>query len=1374
MSKLKKFISDKNGQWAHPGKNTLIPDVNGRITMQGVPYPVYGIDDQGYAMMMMPGGEYQFPGNDVYEIPMAQTGLQMGPRREYVGPTPIVKTNLTPEQVKQKNLQYQLAKQAARIAEKQNRFTTLSGWAPAEDDTTLENAFEIIDPTGMLSWDDAEAAYNDPNMSNLEKYFNYLGAIPAAGKARYLESVLGLAGFINDEGKKINASPAMIKQMGGDPSIPDLSNKGWLSKYQPGGSTEPFLPWHGNYRRPTVIKDNRKVNATSGKPINPNKDLKSGEYDTQLIEDITKAAKYYGLDANELLAVALQETNLGKADWNVGHVIDAPIQTQYILSNPGNRTERGQFNLYRNQIINPDVQDMAAAYKKKMDEAKANNVTDPAMQIQYYNGLGMVYPKTERDYHKFDMSSIYGVPLTPEGISMKENPLYGKRILDLKENVLMADPTLQKYIQDTYNSYTPQAKDRDSFKAFEQAPLLTNKYGGWLQKYQGDEGSSQVGPRIANLPAQPTRQVNVGPTPNLGPTAEQTRAKEKAAEIYKKTNAPEPKKAPKTINAAELRDIDRELRTINRATEVAESTDTPATRDVQKGDVKSFEEFKQNKPDIVPNRLTMPDFSSNISSYQDPEERAKRELRTKYYKEYKPETKEDVTQIQQKLIADGYLDNKKNADGSYKEADGKFGDRTKAAYDAYLTKSLAKPGLDLSNELTRTECGLEGCAQYVSEVTRPYGWALGDAWTMNDYINNHGGKTKYNIYTDPAFRNVKTGDQLKTVTKQVKSKNKASADMFAVGDVIGIFYPPSSHHQEALDDGKGTYNTHVGVVTAIKDGVPVVSHNIHGTLHHDPYNSLNVGWISSPTTSDKVYKPSQRADTVEDKINVYAKDLAGVFAPDMDPDDVARTVKGILTKETHLGKTPATHQDLRQAVRSARGESTDPSDISRGIGKLKTSGLPADVKGFLQISDSEDLTDDAGIKGAVYKYIEGYKVFDDYRKKNPKLGLTDEDVRNMSILSYNQGYDKLSKLGYNKASMTPEEEVAALRKLYTGNVKDVTSTNYKYIPDINIDVGGYRKKIDVGQMLYDREYPEGHPSYIKKVNEYSKRKYGGWLDKYQGNIGSSQVPNKYDLMQMDKPTAVAESINGVVPNMITGPKQVATVQQEAQRLAEKKKELKAKYPKVSIESEEDIYDREKQNNNTAPSNFSKRVQVPGVSGSMVTAYVDPKTGKQWMSPSAQATQNASSEIARGNNIDPIGLGVLTASGAGPLVRTATAAMPLLDAPAVLPYIGEVPWLTAKSVMTAGSAGNSINQIVNPNSALRTDPNAENIAKTVKGLIGLPFGAARGSLLDDFANAGKYLMPGAAAAQKKKGGSTTKNQYINNVPLKPNSWLNKYQ
>ena len=67
-----KFIVDKNGQWKNPGKNTFIPNANGRITMKGVGYPLLGIDDEGNSAVMQPGGEYQFPGNSVYEIPLTE------------------------------------------------------------------------------------------------------------------------------------------------------------------------------------------------------------------------------------------------------------------------------------------------------------------------------------------------------------------------------------------------------------------------------------------------------------------------------------------------------------------------------------------------------------------------------------------------------------------------------------------------------------------------------------------------------------------------------------------------------------------------------------------------------------------------------------------------------------------------------------------------------------------------------------------------------------------------------------------------------------------------------------------------------------------------------------------------------------------------------------------------------------------------------------------------------------------------------------------------------------------------------------------------------------------------------------------------------
>jgi hypothetical protein len=78
------LVVDPRGQWAYPGRDTIVPTSKGRITMQGVPYAVYGEDETGYGQMMYPGGEYQFPGQMVYEKPMMQRG---GPAPLYVSDT---------------------------------------------------------------------------------------------------------------------------------------------------------------------------------------------------------------------------------------------------------------------------------------------------------------------------------------------------------------------------------------------------------------------------------------------------------------------------------------------------------------------------------------------------------------------------------------------------------------------------------------------------------------------------------------------------------------------------------------------------------------------------------------------------------------------------------------------------------------------------------------------------------------------------------------------------------------------------------------------------------------------------------------------------------------------------------------------------------------------------------------------------------------------------------------------------------------------------------------------------------------------------------------------------------------------------------------
>jgi hypothetical protein len=67
-------IKDDRGQWAHPGEITEIDSPY--ITMQGVPYPVLGISDEGDTQMMYPEEEYKFKGKKVTEFPMAKNGIR--------------------------------------------------------------------------------------------------------------------------------------------------------------------------------------------------------------------------------------------------------------------------------------------------------------------------------------------------------------------------------------------------------------------------------------------------------------------------------------------------------------------------------------------------------------------------------------------------------------------------------------------------------------------------------------------------------------------------------------------------------------------------------------------------------------------------------------------------------------------------------------------------------------------------------------------------------------------------------------------------------------------------------------------------------------------------------------------------------------------------------------------------------------------------------------------------------------------------------------------------------------------------------------------------------------------------------------------------
>ena len=67
-------IEDDRGQWAFPGEITKIN--SGNITMEGISYPVYGVDNLGNSQMMYPGQNYQFPGTSVIEYPQIKSRIK--------------------------------------------------------------------------------------------------------------------------------------------------------------------------------------------------------------------------------------------------------------------------------------------------------------------------------------------------------------------------------------------------------------------------------------------------------------------------------------------------------------------------------------------------------------------------------------------------------------------------------------------------------------------------------------------------------------------------------------------------------------------------------------------------------------------------------------------------------------------------------------------------------------------------------------------------------------------------------------------------------------------------------------------------------------------------------------------------------------------------------------------------------------------------------------------------------------------------------------------------------------------------------------------------------------------------------------------------
>ena len=223
----------------------------------------------------------------------------------------------------------------------------------------------------------------------------------------------------------------------------------------------------------------------------------------------------------------------------------------------------------------------------------------------------------------------------------------------------------------------------------------------------------------------------------------------------------------------------------------------------------------------------------------------------------------------------------------------------------------------------------------------------------------------------------------------------------------------------------------------------------------------------------------QNNNDVREVVSYYANEMKESFNVPIDSNELKKVIFGILATESDLGKQiPGKGKMLSlettKFLKGVVGEKSDTENVSLGIAKIKPASLTSKEKEFLNV-DAEKLQNNtaAGIKTATYIFLRNYNIINDYAKKNPYLELNQEDIKNLTILSYNQGLKKITNLGHLNKNKSMQEEVQSIRDLYDTKTKDISSTRWKYIPIL-------------GEIFSDIANPEGYDSYIKRVNNWAK------------------------------------------------------------------------------------------------------------------------------------------------------------------------------------------------------------------------------------------------------------------------------------------------
>lgn len=228
------------GQWEFPGERTIVPTNDGRITMKGVPYPVYGVDDTGYGQLMMPGEEYQFPGKVVDETPVMGKGGQYGGLDRWFAEKWVdVKTGKEcGRQEGEKRKGYPACRPSKRISEDTPKTASELSSAEKERFKREKTSSERIDyqhrrrEFGGEMFDDIEQFKSGGNVPTNPALWS---RAKAAAKAKYDVYPSAYANGFAAKWYKQRGGGWKKAEYGGE-----MQEGGWLDRYQDGG--EPVRP----------------------------------------------------------------------------------------------------------------------------------------------------------------------------------------------------------------------------------------------------------------------------------------------------------------------------------------------------------------------------------------------------------------------------------------------------------------------------------------------------------------------------------------------------------------------------------------------------------------------------------------------------------------------------------------------------------------------------------------------------------------------------------------------------------------------------------------------------------------------------------------------------------------------------------------------------------------------------------------------------------------------------------------------------------------------------------------------------------------------------------------------------------------------------